>query len=80
MRITSAGAPGQSAGSKRTEKWVIAVSVVGSVAAAAIAAALAVMCSHVHYRRKICQVRLEEADRYARLCNCHARLPVQIIL
>ncbi len=60
--MTGAGAPGQSAGSKRTEKWVIAVSVVGSVAAAAIAAALAVMCSHVHYRRKICQVRLKAVD------------------
>ncbi|CAL5229280.1 g12574 [Coccomyxa viridis] len=65
------GAPGQSAGSKRTEKWVIAVSVVGSVAAAAIA--LAVMCSHVHYRRKICQVLREKGDKdTGHDCESHA--------
>ena len=37
-------------------KWVIALAVVGSLAAAATAAVLVIVYSHVRFRRRVCQV------------------------
>lgn len=43
-------------GVKVTHKWVIALAVVGSLAAAATAAVLVILYSHVRFRRRVCQV------------------------
>ncbi len=55
MRCT--GVSGQSSGARKTQKRVIALAAgLGALAAISIVAVLALIYSHMRYRRRVCQV------------------------